>query len=276
MSAEACTLDWRDDALRRALQAVLPAAEVQVHASVDSTNTRVLDQLRQQPRPLLMVAEQQTQGRGRNGRAWQSRAGDSLTFSLGLPFDPPDWSGLSLAVGVALADALDPAGSGALALKWPNDLWLRDGVPGQGRKLGGILVETVGGVAAPGRACVVGVGLNVAPRPDVQGLSSGYACVHELDASLDAPAVLARVVPALAAALLRFGREGLAPFRPAFARRDLLAGLPVNTTLAGVPHGVADGIDASGALRVRHTAGVALVSSGEVSVRPQVAMAGAH
>jgi BirA family biotin operon repressor/biotin-[acetyl-CoA-carboxylase] ligase len=58
---------------------------------------------------LLVVAEAQTQGRGRNGRAWQSLPGASLTFSLGLPLAPADWSGLSLAVGAALADAIEPA-----------------------------------------------------------------------------------------------------------------------------------------------------------------------
>ena len=59
--------------------------------------------------PVLLVAEQQTAGRGRLGRGWHSGAGDSLTFSLGLPLAPADWSGLSLAVGVSLAESLHPA-----------------------------------------------------------------------------------------------------------------------------------------------------------------------
>ena len=59
--------------------------------------------------PCLLVAEQQLRGRGRVGRSWQSRAGASLTFSLALPLSPVDWSGRSLAVGVALAGALEPS-----------------------------------------------------------------------------------------------------------------------------------------------------------------------
>ena len=59
--------------------------------------------------PCLLVAEQQTRGRGRLGRDWVSSAGASLTFSLALPLAPADWSGLSLAVGLALAEALEPA-----------------------------------------------------------------------------------------------------------------------------------------------------------------------
>ena len=288
-------LDWGLAALQPRLQPWLPGLRLQALAEVGSTNTLLLERLRTDAAPQLVVAEAQTAGRGRNGRAWQSAPGASLTFSLGLPFAPADWSGLSLAVGAALADAIERPQAGLagrpprgneqsgratfahepqparLMLKWPNDLWLDDG-PGlaadrRWRKLGGILIETVAGGAAA-RACVVGVGLNVRPRADVDGLASGYACVQEIDAGLDAPALLARVAPALAAALRRFEQQGLAPFADAFARRDLLRGQAVQTTLPGAPQGVADGVDATGALRLRHAGGVTLVASGEVSVRP--------
>ena len=123
-------LPWASADLQHSLQARLPGVQVQALASVDSTNTRVLQLLRGDGRLLqLVVAESQTQGRGRNGRVWQSAVGASLTFSLGLPFAPADWSGLSLAVGVALADAIEPLAEGQvprLQLKWPNDLWLAD------------------------------------------------------------------------------------------------------------------------------------------------------
>lgn len=266
-TAAATDLDWGVGPLQQAL----PGLQVQALAEVDSTNTRLLQALRADPAtPRLLVAEAQTQGRGRNGRAWQSLPGASLTFSVGLPYAPRDWSGLSLAVGVALAEAIEPgAAAPRLQLKWPNDLWLADEAkvgPNVWRKLGGILVETVSTGAR--RACVVGVGLNVMPRADVQGLASGYACVHELQPAWDAPALLARVAPALLAALHRFEGQGLAPFADGFAARDLLRGRAVTTTLAGVPQGVADGVDAQGQLRVRHAGGVALVASGEVSVRP--------
>ena len=263
------TLPWDTAALQRLLQGAVPGLQVQALASVESTSTHVLDALRRGEAPaLLVVAEAQTQGRGRNGRTWQSLPGASLTFSLGLPLAPADWAGLSLAVGATLADAIEPANAGEprLQLKWPNDLWLADG-GGTWRKLGGILVETVT-LAGGGRACVVGVGLNVQPRADVPGLASGYACVQELDPCMTAPALLLQVALPLLASLRRFERDGLAPFATAFARRDLLCGRAVSTTRADLPQGVADGVDASGALRVRLGGGVALVHSGEVSVRP--------
>jgi BirA family transcriptional regulator, biotin operon repressor / biotin---[acetyl-CoA-carboxylase] ligase len=279
-----CRLDWPCLSLQARLQPLVPGLRVEALAQVDSSNTCLVDRWRNgDATPALLVAEDQTQGRGRNGRPWHSAPGASLTFSLALPLKPDDWSGLSLAVGVALADAIEPLQAGRsprLWLKWPNDLWLADGPAAapRWRKLGGILIETVGGAGT--RACVVGAGLNVQARAHLPApvgsdtatpadpLSSGYACVQELDVAWTAPALLALVAEPLLRALLRFEREGLAPFVQAFARRDLLQGHPVTTTLATVPTGRAEGIDAQGALRVRQNGQLHTVSSGEVSVRP--------
>jgi BirA family transcriptional regulator, biotin operon repressor / biotin---[acetyl-CoA-carboxylase] ligase len=228
--------------------------------------------------PCLLVAEHQTIGRGRQGRIWHSAAGASLTFSLGLPLAPRDWCGLSLAIGVALADALDPPEPGRaaprIALKWPNDLWRFEG-PGRGRKLGGVLIETV--AVGSRRMAVVGIGLNVqalpAPR-DVGGpgdLSSGFASLREIDPQASAPSVLHRIALPLVRAILQFEREGFAGFVSAYARRDLLRGQPLRVLGPRgdvVVEGVAETIAANGALRVRDAAGaVHDVASGEVSVR---------
>lgn len=290
---------WGAEPLWQELDALLPGISVEIVASADSTNTRLLERARHSSgrrdapvttpgelaasrgadaptphgrrnddkRACLLVAEVQTSGRGRQGRVWHSTAGLSLTFSLSLPLSPPEWSGLSLAVGVALAEALEPLGAAAaprIGLKWPNDLWLME-APGRGRKLGGVLIETV--AVGERRMAVIGVGLNVLPQPDTQDLSSGFACLQELQPDIDAPAALKRVAVPLARALKSFEHEGLAPFLDAYRRRDLLIGQPVNTTFPGVAAGVAEGIDEHGALRVRAGEVHALVS-GEVSVRP--------
>jgi BirA family transcriptional regulator, biotin operon repressor / biotin---[acetyl-CoA-carboxylase] ligase len=229
--------------------------------------------------PCLLVAEQQTRGRGRLGRDWVSHAGVSLTFSLSLPLAPLQWSGLSLAVGLALAEALDPLqadgphpGQPRIGLKWPNDLWLMDGA-GHGRKLAGVLIETVS--VGERRMCVVGVGLNVLPLPpapaaQAQSLAHGYASLRELDSAITAPLALATVAEPLVRALQQFEREGFAPLVPAYARRDLLRGQPVRTTAPERLQGVAEGVDEQGALRVRSD-GVHRVVSGEVSVRLDLA-----
>ena len=176
---------------------------------------------------------------------------------------------------MALADALDPASAEApgphIALKWPNDLWLVDGPPrgrGAGRKLGGILIETV--AAGAQRLVVVGIGLNVLPFDGAE-VNTGFASLSELEAAATAPAVLARVALPLVQALRRFERDGLAAFAERFAARDLLYGRLVRTTSAGVPEGIARGVSDQGALRVEAAGAVHEVSSGEVSVRLAVA-----
>ncbi len=260
-------MPWPTAELQATLQALLPGLQVQVLAQTDSTNTRLVERARSDATPCLLVAENQTAGRGRLGRAWQARPGASLTFSLGLPLAPPGWQGLSLAVGLALADALDPPGRRppgvppAIGLKWPNDLWLWDG-PGRGRKLGGVLIETSGGSA--GRHCVVGVGLNIATVTAPDGTATG--CLQEVLPGATPQTTLAAVAAPLLQALLRFQLEGFGPQVGAYAVRDLLRGQPVHTNGDPPLAGLADGVDEEGALRVRGQ-GLHRVISGEVSVR---------
>lgn len=293
------TLNWGAESLWQQLEPLLPGLSVEVVARSTSTNTALLERarVRVEPatdalvqvrrsiestafgrraadvQPCLLVAEHQTGGRGRMGRVWQSTAGASLTFSLSLPMNPTDWSGLSLAVGVALADALQPqahAGRPRIGIKWPNDLWLMEAAPPAdesapiGRKLGGILIETV--MAGSRRLAVVGVGLNVQPQPTDE-LSSGFGCLQELDPDASAPKALAQIAEPLVRALLEFERHGFAPFAERFAARDLLRGRAITTTLADLPHGIARGVSPLGTLRVETDTGIYDVNSGEVSVR---------
>lgn len=272
-------LAWGAQDLWMQLSPLLPGLSVEVMARLESTNTELLARARAGdapgPRgrrsddtsPCLMVAEHQTHGRGRQGRGWVAAPGASLTFSLLLPLAPVSWSGLSLAVGCALADALDPDDPPRIGLKWPNDLWLRE-APGRGRKLGGILIETVNVGAR--RMVVVGVGLNVLPQP-AEGLTHGWASVSELDPGATAPAVLARVARPLVLALQRFEAEGFPACREAFARRDLLAGQPLVTLGGASPvEGTGEGVDSDGTLLLRGTDGTLhRLASGEISVRLQ-------
>ncbi len=291
-------LQWGAEALWHRLQPLLPGLSVEVVHSTRSTNTALLERARAVPdpgpeggdvnvrrsveagafgrraidlQPCLLVAEHQSAGRGRQGRTWQSAAGASLTFSLGMPLAVSDWSGLSLAVGVALAQALDPAPSAQpgsrIGIKWPNDLWLLDDpetAAGIGRKLGGILIETV--AAGSRRLVIVGVGLNVLPF-DTPEANTGFASLRELDPMITAPEALARLALPLVEAMLVFERGGFAAFADGFAQRDLLRGHTVRTTLTELPEGIACGVSAQGALLVRTASGITPVASGEVSVR---------
>jgi BirA family biotin operon repressor/biotin-[acetyl-CoA-carboxylase] ligase len=268
---------WGTQALWEQLSPMLPGLSIEVVDRLGSTNAVLVDRLREASRgardahgrglraddlrPTLLVAIDQTQGRGRLGRNWQSSAGASLTFSLSMPLERADWSGLSLAVGVAIAGAFDPAGS-AIGLKWPNDLWLRQG-EALGRKVGGILIEAMG--IGDHRMAVIGVGLNVQPVH----MAEAAASLSEMDPQLTPQSALARLMPPLVRALVSFEREGFAGFEAAYAQRDLLRGGQVVTTDSTCPRGEAIGVDADGALQVRDEAGqVHRIVSGEVSVRP--------
>ena len=306
-------LFWNAEGLWRQLDPHLPGISVEVLARTESTNSVLLERARRgggqhdapittpgelealrvsggenregggpygrraaDTHPCLLVAEHQTFGRGRQGRGWIASPGASLTFSLGMTMAPRDWLGLSLAAGVGLAEALDPREPGRalrVGLKWPNDLWLLD-EPGAGRKLGGILIETVavGGT----RMVVVGVGVNIAALPAPPGpgreLSHGFGCMQELDPTATAPTVLERVALPLVRALQQFEREGFAGFAHTYARRDLLRGqhVAVIDVARGeaVAEGVCEGLAANAALLVRRDDGSVLpVTSGEVSVR---------
>lgn len=261
---------WPAEAIWQAVAPLLPGFTVEVLPQVDSTNSELMRRCRAasvaalsnaasgRPEAILLVAEHQHAGRGRLGRQWQSQAGASLTFSLGLPLQPANWSGLSLAVGVSLAESLEPATGKAptLQLKWPNDLWL-----GQ-RKLGGILVETANW--GEQRYVVIGVGLNVTLLE--QDLSTPATSLQALWPGVDAPWALQAVAGPLVQAVLAFEREGFAPFRARFAARDVLSGRQVK--LSDGTEGTACGVGPHGALSVQTLNGLQDISSLEVSVRP--------
>jgi BirA family transcriptional regulator, biotin operon repressor / biotin---[acetyl-CoA-carboxylase] ligase len=328
-------LRWNAEGLWQQLQPLLPGLSVEVLARCDSTNTRLLERARAaapqrgsaraalsgaarasdaaaetpdgpgapgrragDAQPCLLVAEHQTHGRGRLGREWHAAPGASLTMSLALPLAPREWSGLSLAVGLALAEALDPAvptpatpsAPPRLWLKWPNDLYFCNaaslaaadpvGRAAIARKLGGILIETV--ALGAQRMAVIGIGLNVQAQPELPpawqaqpdgSFSAGSACLQELDPQATAPAVLHRIALPLVQAVLAFERDGFAPGLAGYARRDLLAGCTVTTGQPGGESLDVLGVEADGALRVRAAgagpadAAAQRLISGEVSVR---------
>ncbi|WP_310383697.1 biotin--[acetyl-CoA-carboxylase] ligase [Roseateles sp.] len=270
---------WQVEDLYEALLPLLPGISIEVLARAESTNSALLDRIKSEARsgapqpygrrahdmqPCLLVAEHQTHGRGRLGRAWLSAPESSLTFSLALNLAPVDWSGLSLAVGCAIAETLEPGASlPRLTLKWPNDIWL------DGRKLGGILIETVS--AGAGRIAVIGVGLNIkelnegqdGPDAAVQ-FSTGFAALNELRPDCTAPSTLALIAPALLQCLLDFEQNGFAAWRQRYARRDLTLDHSVS---AGDVYGVSRGVNEQGELLLQTPQGLVAISGGEVSVR---------
>jgi BirA family biotin operon repressor/biotin-[acetyl-CoA-carboxylase] ligase len=237
---------------------------VEVVQETGSTNSDLLARAATLTAPLLLAALHQTAGRGRAGRSFLTAAGGALTFSLAWKFDGPvqRLSGLPLAAGVALAEAL-----GALdvpvQLKWPNDL-LKDGA-----KLAGMLVETQ---SAPGGGtwAIIGIGLNLAvPDALEQQIGRSVAAATWL-AQMDRDVLMAALLDALAAALTRFSHAGFAPFCARWNSRHAYAGREVTIVDNGVVlhAGVAAGVDDSGALLLDTPTGRVVVHAGDVSLRP--------
>ncbi|VTU34116.1 Bifunctional protein BirA [Variovorax sp. SRS16] len=257
---------WFEDEIAEALAPLLPGLAVEVVPEIDSTSTELMRRVRAgRFAPVLLVAERQTAGRGRLGRTWHSaqhaRAPASLTFSLGLPLAPRDWSGLSLAVGVSVAESLDASDTAGVRLKWPNDLWVED------RKLGGILIETA--LLQPDAAeryLVIGIGLNVGAR-EAAGLSTEPAWIRQWRPLATAPELLREVVLPLVRNVQLFAAQGFAAFAERFAARDTLHGREV--TLSDGTEGHCEGVGWGGELLVRTASGMKTVSSSEVSVRPR-------
>jgi len=236
-----------------------------------STNTWALDRLDALAHGACVWTTRQTHGRGRGGAAWYAPPG-VLTASFVLDLGGADQrqiapTRLSLAAGLAVAHAVEDVTPAArVAIKWPNDCYLRD------RKLGGLLCETRGR-ADGGMAVVVGVGLNLAPHWDMDAaalpLATGKAAPIGLDEIGPVPAM-----PAMLIALRRYLLEacgllaagGWERLLPPLRARDWLAGRPVTVqTGAGAVIGVARGLDAQGALLVEEDGHVIAIASGTVT-----------
>jgi BirA family transcriptional regulator, biotin operon repressor / biotin---[acetyl-CoA-carboxylase] ligase len=254
--------DWPSDAIRHAVAPLLPEFSMEVLPEIDSSNSELMRRARGgRLEPLLLVAERQTAGRGRLGRAWVSNQPGpgvpALTFSLGMPLAPADWSGLSLVVGVSLAESLHPQ----IQLKWPNDLWVA------GRKLAGVLIETAsfGEGSAAKRYAVIGVGINL-EAPQAAGLAVPPASLRDLLPGAQAGAVLLRVAAPLVQAVQAFETFGFAGFQARFNARDAFRDRAV--VLSDGTTGTAHGVSEAGALLVHTARGMNAVTSSEVSVRP--------
>lgn len=239
--------------------------------SIGSTNTALLSR----PFPPngsteVMLAEYQTAGRGRRGRAWLAPPGGAICLSLSWTFRdvPEDLGALGLVIGVCELRALRSLGLTEGRLKWPNDVLVND------RKLGGILIELRAESGGP--ACVViGIGLNVALGAALLAkiAETGIAATDLITAGLHEPArnaVAAALVDTCVRGLLDFERDGLRPFMEDWRGADALRGrmVDVKGAAGAVTKGLARGVDLHGALLVETLEeGLRKFVSGDVTVR---------
>lgn len=204
--------------------------------------------------PCVVVADQQTAGRGRQGRGWLSEKGAlAFTAVLAAPPSSAALSGLSLACGVIVAEALNTFGI-ELRLKWPNDLFTS-----QGQKLGGILIEVL---SKPRPAVLVGIGMNVVAAPDVPGSA---ALNPSYGVSVTAAQCLTEILPKLRTGYEEFLTVGFAGFRERWMARAMFINSSLHVEVGeGVIDGICRGVTTDGALLLETAQGSREVRSGHV------------
>jgi len=221
------------------------------HRLTDSTNARAIELARAgAPHGTLVTAEEQSVGRGRQGRSWTAEPGSALLLSLVVRDLAEQHAILPLAAAVAVGEAAEALVAVECAIKWPNDVWI------DGRKLAGILVE---GRPQEGWA-VLGVGLNVSTREFPEPLRGSATSLALASPTGEGPAREA-VLEALLASLERRLDEPVAAVLADWRRRDALRGSRIRWD-SGV--GVAAGIDETGALLVDTAEGSVALQAGEV------------
>ena len=251
--------------IRRQLDGAALSAlhEIHVFPELDSTNRWALQQ---GVCGDVCLAEQQTAGRGRRGRQWQSPAGVNVYLSVRWCFAavPAHLPLLSLVTGLAVAEALEDCAIHGHGLKWPNDVYY------DGKKLGGILLEAVGSL----HHVVIGIGLNVNILPEtVAGgelIDQPWTSLQQITGEpVERNGLVAALLQRLLQHLHTFPQLDVAQFQQDWQRHDVLLGRQVQA-FSGVEtlQGLALGINNQGQLLIKLGDGTRKnLSSADVSVR---------
>jgi len=213
----------------------------------------------------VCIAEWQSAGRGRRGRRWVSPYGANLYLSLAAQVSEATLGsgGLSLAIAIAVADALQACGLAGTGLKWPNDIFY------QGRKLAGILLDLAGESGGPYKV-VIGVGINLKMSARAaREIDQPWADLSQAGMRIDRNWLAGLITERLVRTMDLFNEHGLPAFRKDWERLDVVSGKTVELRHEHAPmiRGVARGIDARGALLIEHEGVTRSYHAGEVSIR---------
>ncbi|KPA53769.1 biotin--[acetyl-CoA-carboxylase] synthetase [Photobacterium leiognathi subsp. mandapamensis] len=232
---------------------------------IDSTNQYLLDRVGQLPTGSVCLAEYQQAGRGRRGRQWLSPFGSNLYLSIYWRLDAGMAAamGLSLVVGVAIAETLQQLGAPDVRVKWPNDIYYKD------QKLAGILVEMTG-QAGDAAHLVIGMGLNVSmPIKEQAEITQAWTNLQQACQALPSRNQLAaQLIAHLTQTLIDYEQQGLTGFVERWNKIDNFLNRPVKLLIGErTVAGIARGIDTQGALLLETDEGVTPYIGGEISLR---------
>lgn len=247
------------------IQSQISAGNVAVLPVIDSTNQYLMDRITELCSGDVCIAEYQQSGRGRRGRQWFSPFGTNLYLSMywRLEQGPAAATGLSLVIGIIMAEVLHELGANDVRVKWPNDLYLHD------RKLAGILVELTGKTGDAAHI-IIGAGINLAMRHAAGDIvNQGWTNVQEAGIHVDRNKLAINIIKALRHSLMQFELEGLTPFLPRWEKLDNFIHREVKLIIGDKEvHGISRGINAQGALLLEQNGVIKPWVGGEISLRP--------
>lgn len=234
--------------------------QIEIVPIIDSTNQYLLDKIASLTSGDCCVAEFQSKARGRRGRQWFAPFGSNLYFSMYWRLDQGVAAamGLSLVVGIVVANILRQLSGKDIKVKWPNDLYLDD------QKLAGILVELAGKTGDCAHV-IIGIGVNLMmTHPDPSIVNQKWANLGEVDRNL----LVAKVAQTLKQTLTEFEQKGLTAFINDWNRLDNFANRPVKLLIGDhIIRGVAKGINEQGALMLEQNGTLNAYIGGEISLR---------
>lgn len=235
-----------------------------IHQALDSTNAEALRSVgRGEVAPFIVLAEQQSAGRGRRGRKWVSPFAENIYYSLVLRIEGGmrQLEGLSLVVGLAVLSALRDIGTANAGLKWPNDVLVGS------KKIAGILLELIGD---PADVChvVLGIGINVNMKTAEEVDQAWTSVQLETSKSINRNEFIVILNARLQQYLQRHEAQGFAAMQSEWEENHLWQGREVSLT-AGINKvdGTVLGIDQQGALRIDVAGTEKVFSGGELSLR---------
>ncbi|AXH63629.1 MULTISPECIES: bifunctional biotin--[acetyl-CoA-carboxylase] ligase/biotin operon repressor BirA [Providencia] len=254
---------------KEAIKKQVDGVNIIVEPVIDSTNQYMLERINSLKSGDTCLAEYQSAGRGRRGRQWISPFGCNLYLSMYWKLDqgPAAAVGLSLVVGIVIAEALNKISQDKVKVKWPNDLYMND------KKLAGILVELTGKTGDAAHI-IIGIGINIGMNKNnienANTITQEWSSLRDEVENIERNELSANIIKSLRKSLVIFEREGLKPFLERWFKLDNFLNRPVKLLIGNdIITGVERGINDQGALLLqKDNDEIIPYIGGEISLRP--------
>ncbi|WP_272680562.1 bifunctional biotin--[acetyl-CoA-carboxylase] ligase/biotin operon repressor BirA [Providencia sp. PROV032] len=254
---------------KEAIKKQVDSVNIIVEPVIDSTNQYMLERINSLKSGDTCLAEYQSAGRGRRGRQWISPFGCNLYLSMYWKLDqgPAAAVGLSLVVGIVIAETLNKISQEKVKVKWPNDLYMND------KKLAGILVELTGKTGDAAHI-IIGIGINIGMNNNniesSKSITQEWSSLRDEVENIERNELSANIIKSLRESLAIFEREGLKPFLERWFKLDNFLNRPVKLLIGNdIITGIERGVNEQGALLLQKNNGeIAPYIGGEISLRP--------